>query len=251
MMMRFSILALLLGGVFLLLFLRRVMGAPAGDNDRLAEVRRRVAPGLQAELKRAHLKAGAPVFIRLYKEERELELWLRDEMGGRYALFKKWPIASCGAEGLGPKLREGDGRAPEGFYHVAAHQLNPKSKWHLAFDLGFPNALDKALGRRGSALMVHGGTRSVGCYAMTDPVMELIYLLVDAALRGKRQDEIQVQCLPFRLSEARVAQAEAEGHEWASFWRNLKEGSDLFEQSKVPPLVAQREGTYLFRRREP
>lgn len=250
-MMRFSILALLLGGVFLMLFLRRVMGAPAGDNDRLAEVRRRVAPGLQEELRRAHLKAGAPVFLRIYKEERELELWLRDDMGGRYALFKKWPIASCGPEGLGPKLREGDGRAPEGFYHVAARQLNPKSKWHLAFDLGFPNALDKALGRTGSALMVHGGTRSVGCYAMTDPVIELIYLLVDAALRGKRQDEIQVQCLPFRLSEARVARAEAEGNEWASFWRNLKEGSDLFEQSKVPPLVGQRDGQYLFRRRDP
>ncbi len=251
MMMRFSILALLLGGVFLWLFMRRVVGAPAGDNDRLAEVRRRVGPGLQADLKRAHLKAGAPVFLRLFKEERELELWLRDDMGGRYTLFKKWPVASYGAQGLGPKLQEGDGRAPEGFYHVAARQLNPKSQWHLAFNLGFPNALDKALGRSGSALMVHGGERSVGCYAMTDPVIELIYLLMDAALRGKRQDEIQVQCLPFRLSEARVARAEAEGNEWAAFWRNLKEGSDLFEQSKVPPLVGQRGGKYLFRRSDP
>jgi murein L,D-transpeptidase YafK len=251
MFMRFSILALLIGGIFLVLFLRRVMGAPAADNDRLAAIRRRVAPGLNDELKRAHLKAGAPVFIRIFKEERELELWVRDDMGGRYSLFKKWPIATYGVCGLGPKLKEGDGKAPEGFYHVASRQLNPNSKFHLSFDLGFPNSYDQACRRTGSALMVHGSNVSIGCYAMTDPVIEVIYLLVDAALRGKRQDEVSVHCFPFRMTEARLAEAEKEGNEWVGFWRNLKEGADLFEQSKVPPLVGQKDGKYVFRRQDP
>ena len=249
--MRFSLLALLVVGIFLVLFLRRVMGAPMADNDKLSEIRRRVAPLLAEELKRAHLKAGAPVFIRIFKEERELELWLRDDMGGRYTLFKKWPIATYGAGALGPKLKEGDGKAPEGFYHVAARQLNPKSKYHLAFDLGYPNALDQFHKRTGSALMVHGSNVSIGCYAMTDPVIEIIYLLADAALRGKRQDEISVQCLPFRLTETRLARAESEGSGWTGFWRNLKQGYDLFEQTKVPPLVGQKDGKYVFRRRDP
>ena len=251
MFMRFSVLALLVAAIFLVLFLRRVMGAPMADNDKLSGIRRRVAPLLTEELKRAHLKAGAPVFIRIFKEERELELWLRDDMGGRYTLFKKWPIATYGDAGLGPKLKEGDGKAPEGFYHVAARQLNPKSKYHLAFNLGYPNALDQFHKRTGSALMVHGSNVSIGCYAMTDPVIEIIYLLADAALRGKRQDEISVQCLPFRPTDARLARAEAEGSGWTGFWRNLKQGYDLFEQTKVPPLVGHKDGKYVFRRRDP
>ena len=251
MFMRFSVLALLVAGIFLVLFLRRVMGVPSSDNDRLAEIRRRVAPRLNEELKQAHLKAGAPVFIRIFKEERILELWVRDEMGGRYSRFKMWEIATYGGMGLGPKLKEGDGKAPEGFYHVAARQLNPNSKYHLAFNLGYPNAYDQFHKRTGSALMVHGSTVSIGCYAMTDPVIEVLYLMVDAALRGKRQDEIPVHCLPFRMTEERLARAEAEGNEWAPFWRNLKEGSDLFEETKVPPLVGQRDGKYVFKKRDP
>jgi murein L,D-transpeptidase YafK len=86
---------------------------------------------------------------------------------------------------------------------------------------------------------------------MTDPVIEVIYLLVDAALRGKRQDEVSVHCFPFRMTEARLAKAEADGSGWLTFWRNLKEGADLFEQTKVPPLVGQKNGTYVFRRRDP
>lgn len=251
MLMRFSILFLLIAGIFLLLFLRRVMGAPSADNDRVAEVRRRLGPHLNEELKRAHLKPGAPVFIRTFKEEKELEFWMRDEMGGRYVLFKTWPIATYGPGTLGPKLKSGDGMAPEGFYHVAARQMNPNSKYHLAFNLGYPNSYDLHHKRTGSALMVHGSNVSIGCYAMTDPVIEVIYLLMDAAFRGKRQDEISVHCFPFRPTEARLARALTENPDLHPFWQNLKEGYDLFEKSKVPPLVGQKDGRYVFRRRDP
>lgn len=250
-MTRVKLLLLLLLLVVLVLLLRKARGTQPMENDRVAQVRRRVGPNLNEELKKAHLQAGSPVFMRIFKEEKELELWVRDAMGGRYVLFKKWPIATYGAGGLGPKLKEGDGIAPEGFYHVSARQLNPASRFHLAFNLGFPNAFDKEHGRTGTALMVHGSDVSIGCYAMTDPVIEVIYLLVDAALRGKRQDEVSVHCLPFRMTKERLAKAEADGSPWVDFWWNLKEGSDLFEKTKIPPLVGQKGGVYVFRRRDP
>jgi murein L,D-transpeptidase YafK len=250
-MTRAKLLVLLLLGVVIILLLRKTRGAQPAETTRLSAVRNRVKPWLDAELKRAHLKAGAPVFIRIFKEEKQLELWLRDDMGGRYTLFKTWPVATYGAGGLGPKLKEGDGMAPEGFYHVSAKQLNPASNYHLAFNLGYPNAFDKAHDRTGSLLMVHGSDVSIGCYAMTDPVIEVIYLLMDAALRGKRQDEICVHCLPFRMTPERLAKARAAGSPWADFWANLKEGSDLFEKAKVPPLVGVRDGVYVFRQRDP
>lgn len=250
-MTRLKLLLLLLLAVAVVLYLRKARAGQPSDNERVRSVRRRVAPNLNAELKRAHLKPGAPIFIRIFKEEKELELWMRDDMGGRYVLFKKWPVANCGGGGPGPKQREGDGMAPEGFYHIGAAQLNPDSDFHLSFNLGFPNAYDKAHGRNGTSLMVHGSNVSVGCYAMTDPVMEVIYLLMDAALRGKRQDEISVHCLPFRMSPERLAKAQAHGSPWMAFWRNLKQGSDLFEQTRIPPLVGQKDGVYVFRSRDP
>ena len=81
--------------------------------------------------------------------------------------FATYPICLWSGR-LGPKLREGDRQAPEGFYTVSAEQLNPNSRWHRSFSLGFPNAFDQAHGRTGSFIMVHGGCPSIGCYAMTD-----------------------------------------------------------------------------------
>ena len=89
-------------------------------------------------------------------------------------IFKTYPICSYSG-GLGPKIQQGDRQAPEGFYLVSLEQLNPRSKYYLAFNVGFPNAYDRAYGRTGSNIMVHGDCTSSGCYAMTDAVMEEIY----------------------------------------------------------------------------
>lgn len=247
--MKWKLLLLLLLGLFLVLYLRKLRGSVPPETDRLAEARRRVLPALKEELKRKHFRLGAPVFIRVFKEEKELELWMRDDMDGRWRLFRAWPVVNYGGGRLGPKLKEGDGVAPEGIYHVGVRQLNPKSKFHLAFNLGYPNALDKYHKRTGSFLMVHGGEESIGCYAMTGPVIEIIYVLVDAALRGRGQDEISVHCFPFRPSPERLAREK--NSEWHAFWTNLKEGYDLFQQTRVPPLVGHRDGVYVFRKRDP
>ena len=175
----------------------------------------------------------AAVFIRIYKEESELEVWkLRED--GRYYHFKTYPICNWSGE-VGPKLRHGDRQAPEGFYLITREQMKADSKHHLAFNLGYPNAFDKSHRRTGDALMVHGKCTSAGCYAMTDALMEEIYALAREAFIGG-QDAIPVHAFPFRMNDANMARYAKS--RWQPFWRNLKEGYDYFELTRQVPAVA-------------
>ncbi|MBX9925088.1 MAG: murein L,D-transpeptidase [Hyphomicrobiaceae bacterium] len=185
---------------------------------------------------------GAAVLIRIFKREHELELWLARD--GRFHRFATYPICQWSG-GLGPKFQTGDHQAPEGFYTVSAAQLNPDSRWYRSFNLGFPNVYDRAYGRTGSALMVHGGCSSSGCYAMTNPVMGEIWSLVTSALRNG-QHSFQVQAFPFRMTGA--ALEDVAGHPDAAFWRELKRGYDLFETTQLPPAVTVCNGSYRFAR---
>ena len=135
-----------------------------------------------------------------------------------------------------------------GFYDVTPALLNPKSSYYLAFNVGFPNKFDQAWGRTGSYLMIHGDCKSVGCYAMTDEGIKELYAMVRESFRGGNRS-VQLQLLPFRLNEANLAQHAASPH--LAFWRNLKEGADIFEQSKVPPMVDVCERRYVFNRSGP
>lgn len=209
---------------------------------RLEDVRSRLLPLLTQELDARSLKHGNPVFIRLFKESYELELWVKPARGN-WKLFRTYPVA-CLSGVLGPKQREGDMQAPEGFYTVASKQLNPASSYHLAFNIGYPNAYDLHHKRTGSHIMVHGDQASVGCYAMTDPVIEEIYLLVSAALENG-QREVLVHCFPFRFTAERMNKAQ--NSPCLSFWENLQEGFEAFEQGQVPPQAFVRDGKYEFR----
>jgi murein L,D-transpeptidase YafK len=195
---------------------------------------------LAGRLSAQGLSLGAPVFVRIFT--REVELELRPRRGERVQRWAVYPICRWSGR-LGPKLAEGDGQAPEGFYTVDAKALNPASRWHRSFNLGFPNALDRAHNRTGSFLMVHGGCASVGCFAMTDPVVEEIWSLVTAALKGG-QKRFHVHVFPFRMTEANLARRQ---HlPWAGFWRDLKGGYDAFEASGLPPQIAVCAGRYTF-----
>lgn len=208
-------------------------------SERLADVNKRVKPLLVQTLAARGQRLGNHVFIRLFKESGELELWLQD-VPGTWQLFRTYRIACFSGE-LGPKQREGDGQAPEGFYTITAKQLHPASNYHLAFNLGYPNAFDLQHQRTGNLIMVHGDEVSVGCYAMTDPVIEEIYLLVAAALENG-QLEIPVHCFPFRITDERMQKAQ--GHAWFDFWQNLREAHDRFETHHVPPVVQSLNGRY-------
>jgi murein L,D-transpeptidase YafK len=184
-------------------------------------------------LGKKRMEAKAPIFIRVYKEESELEVWkLRDD--GRFYHLKTFPICNWSGQ-LGPKMREGDGQSPEGFYTIAREQMNPNSKYHLAFNLGYPNPFDKSNRRTGDALMVHGGCGSSGCYAMTDALMEEIYALVREAFDGG-QEVVHVHAFPFRMTKDNMKRHAKS--QWAGFWRTLKEGYDYFELTRQVPSVA-------------
>lgn len=199
--------------------------------DRSAAAAQRVKPDLVKALAAKKLRWGAPVFIRIFKEEKQLELWVDD--GKQFRLFKTWAICKFSGA-LGPKLKEGDGQAPEGFYFVPRARMNPHSRFHLSFNLGYPNAYDRASQRTGSALMVHGNCVSIGCYAMTDARIEEIYSLCDAALKNG-QRFFRVHSFPFRMTEANMKRHGKS--KWISEWRNLKTGYDWFEKTKQPPNV--------------
>lgn len=185
------------------------------------------------------LEFGAPVFLRIFKLDSKLELWM--EKDGRYRLFASYPICLWSGR-LGPKLQEGDLQAPEGFYTVGKEQLNPNSRWHRSFSLGFPNEFDRAQGRTGSFLMVHGGCASIGCYAMTNDVIDEIWRLVTAAL-DHGQPAFNVQVFPFRMTEANLKARNAD--RWSGFWADLKRGYDSFERTHVPPSVSVCDGRYV------
>jgi murein L,D-transpeptidase YafK len=183
---------------------------------------------------------GQPVFIRIFKREFELELWLK--RGERFHRFAVYPICRWSGR-LGPKLAEGDAQAPEGFYTVDAKALNPASRWHRSFNLGFPNVFDRAHGRTGSFVMVHGGCASIGCYAMTDPVVDEIWRFVTAALK-RGQKRFHVHAFPFRMTEENLASQRRRA--WAPFWRDLEQGYAAFEASGLPPRIAVCAGRYTF-----
>lgn len=187
------------------------------------------------------MELGAPMFVRIFKRSSELEIWLQTE-DGRFALFKTYIICRYSGN-LGPKLKLGDKQAPEGFYSVRFDQMNPWSNNHLSFNLGYPNAYDRAHQRSGSALMVHGGCSSIGCFAVTDYYMDEIYTLADAALAAG-QAEIPVHIFPFRLTKSNLAPYRTSP--WHEFWLNLKQGYDLFEMYRLPPKVEVIDGRYVF-----
>lgn len=209
----------------------------------------KVTPSLQADLKASGIAWGSPIFIRIFKEESELEVWLRK--GAAFVKFRTYGICDFSGD-LGPKLKEGDGQSPEGFYFVRPGAMNPSSSYHLSFNLGFPNAYDRQHGHTGSYLMVHGDCVSIGCYAMAktllptgdrnDPIRE-IWTLMDAAFKNG-QPFMRVHAFPFRMTAANMHRHRAS--RWAGFWKNLRGGFDFFETQKRPPNVEVRQKRYVF-----
>ena len=214
------------------------------SSSRSEEAIERVMPALKNELDEAGLKWGQEVFIRIFKKERQLELWVKQTGSASFQLFKTYKICSIGNAPLGPKLEEGDGLVPEGFYFFRPIDLNPWSDFHLSFNIGFPNKYDRDHGRTGSAIMVHGRCVSAGCFAMTNSRIEEIYALVDAAFHGG-QDFIRVHVFPFRMTDSNMHRYRS--HRWIDFWQNLKEGYDYFENSQNrPPNTVVTDGRYVF-----
>lgn len=217
-----------------------VLAVAIPESPRAVAAARRATALIEEPLRALGARIGSPVHIRIFKQERVLELWVQPRQSSDYQLFRSYPICSYSGA-LGPKTRQGDGQAPEGIYLVRAGQLNPWSQFHLSFNLGYPNAWEQAQGWTGSALMVHGNCVSIGCYAMTDPGIEEIYTLVAGALAAG-QPAVPVHAFPFRL-EATALEAQAAAP-WFAFWSRLQPIYAAFEAQRRPPRVHIGAGGY-------
>jgi murein L,D-transpeptidase YafK len=198
---------------------------------------------VQALMSVKGMNKSSPVLIRSFKKESELEIW-KMASNGQYALLKSYPMCRWSGQ-LGPKKREGDRQAPEGFYDITPASMNPNSSFYLSFNMGFPNAFDRTHGRTGAHLMVHGACSSAGCYSMSDDQIAEIYAIVREAHNGG-QRAVQMQAMPFRMSAENLAKHRYDAN--MPFWRNLKEGSDMFEVARVEPKVSVCQARYAFNR---
>src|SRR5579859_2239923 len=206
-----------------------------------AKANRPIPDKLLADMAEKDMDPQSPILVRLFKQEAELEVW-KQNRSGRFELLKVYPICRWSGD-LGPKVREGDRQAPEGFYSISPAQMNPQSAYYLSFNTGYPNAYDRALGHTGSELMVHGDCSSRGCYAMTDEQIAEIYALGRESFFGG-QKAFQFQAYPFHMTPANLARHRNNPN--MAFWKMIKEGNDHFEVSHQEPKVDFCEKHYVF-----
>jgi murein L,D-transpeptidase YafK len=214
------------------------------DTDGVAPSGRSLAPlstAMLTDIEKKNMSKESPILVRLFKEESELEVWKEDK-DGRFALLKTYPICRWSGE-LGPKVKQGDRQAPEGFYSITPGLMNPNSNYYLAINTGFPNAYDRANDRTGNFLMIHGDCSSAGCYAMTDEQIQEIYALARESFFGG-QRAFQIQAYPFKMTPLNMAKHRNSPH--LAFWRMLKQGYDHFEVTRQEPKVDVCEKRYVF-----
>lgn len=219
--------------------------ALAGCNDTLTSVSNKaehpLPKKLVSQMKAQGMSTRSPIMMRIFKEEGTLEVW-KQKPNGRYEIVTNYSICKWSGT-LGPKFKEGDRQAPEGYYRIHPHQMNPNSSYYLSFNMGFPNSYDRSHGRTGSNLMVHGACSSAGCYSMTDEQVLEIFAFARDAFKGG-QKYFSVQAYPFRMTAENMARYR--DHENFEFWNMIKEGYDHFEITKQPPKVEVCERQYVF-----
>jgi murein L,D-transpeptidase YafK len=216
-------------------------GCNGSIDDIVPKAEKDLPQKLVDQMKSKGMSTSSPIMVRLFKEEGQLEVWKQKGSGG-YGLVATYPICKWSGQ-LGPKFTEGDRQAPEGFYTIRPSQMNPGSKYYLSFNIGFPNAYDRAHNRTGANLMVHGACSSSGCYSMNDAQVAQIYAFARDAFRGG-QEAFQLQAFPFRMNAANMARYRNDPN--YEFWKMLKQGYDQFEIAHLPPKVDVCEGRYVF-----
>ena len=211
------------------------------DSPLAKKEREKLWPIITKERIEKGLKANSPIYIRVFKLENQLELWVKS--GNKFVLFHTYNICSYSG-GLGTTVREGGGKSPEGFYEITPTQLNPVSHYYLAINIGYPNKLETAKGYTGNAIMIHGDCVSIGCYAMTNEGIAQIYTQVYMAFKNG-QHKINLDIFPFRMNEQNMDAYKDDPS--IEFWKTLKKGYDLFNQKLIPTDAEVKHNEYYFK----
>ena len=212
-----------------------------GYNKQLEKIRKKNFSVLRTEMVMRAMSMDNPMYIRAFKSEMKLELWVKNSYRNEFELFRTYDVCSKSGA-LGPKVKEGDLQTPEGFYDVTRERLNPNSKYFLSFNIGYPNQYDRANKRTGSALMIHGECVSKGCLAMTNKSIAEIYLIIEQNFKYGHKS-IPVHIFPFRMTDQNMAARRYSN--WHHFWKDIKQGYDYFEKNRVPPQISVRNKRYI------
>jgi len=204
-------------------------------------------PDLEKALKLEHLGSGFYMAINAYKAEGKLEVWLKKASDQHYKRFRTYDF--CAHSGtLGPKVIEGDGQTPEGFYYI--NVFNPMSSFHLSLGLNYPNATDLVrTGKNrkpGNDIYIHGNCVTVGCIPLTDDKIKEVYILaLEASQAG--QEKIPVNIYPFRMTESNLNKHIIQFPTQLNFWRTLQTAYTFFEKQKRLATVQEINGNYVIK----
>lgn len=222
--------------------------------EQMAKARVKVAyeekwDSITAKLKRMNIAIDQlEVFIRGFKDEADLEVWVKQKKDTTWKLYTTYPICAASGE-LGPKRCQGDGQVPEGFYFV--NVFNPYSNFYLSLGVSYPNKSDKVFACQrdpGGAIMIHGNCVTIGCIPITDPMIKELYVLCVEA-KNSGQKEIPIHLFPARLTNANIVRIKEDENDVSVrvFWDNLKTGYEWFEtKKKLPKVTVNKEGKYVF-----
>jgi murein L,D-transpeptidase YafK len=204
-------------------------------------------PVLDAELKAKKVNPSAlEVFIRIFKKEKELELWVRNKGDAKYTFLKKIPICASSGE-LGPKRKEGDLQVPEGIYDISA--FNPNSSYYLALQVGYPNKSDKILKsgpRTGGEIMIHGNCVTIGCIPLQDDPVKDVYLLCLEARNNNNTPRVEIYPCRFTSENMKILGLNY-SEDKNKFWGNIKPAYVYFEENKTPvKFSVNTKGEYVF-----
>lgn len=204
-------------------------------------------PQLQKDLKEAKINPDAfDIYMRAFKYEGILEVWLKNPGEPKYKLFRTYDI--CASSGsLGPKRKEGDGQVPEGFYRIDL--FNPKSDYYMSLRISYPNQSDAILKEApnpGGAIMIHGDCVTIGCLPMTDEKIKEIYVLCLEA--RNRNNPIYIDIYPAKFTEENIKMLENNyPKSKLNFWKTLKPAYDYFEEHRwLPKVNIDNKGKYFY-----
>jgi murein L,D-transpeptidase YafK len=179
------------------------------------------------------------IYLRAFKEEKEIELWGKNKSDPQFQLLKTYKICRSSGD-IGPKRKQGDRQVPEGFYYI--NIFNPFSNFYLSLGINYPNKSDRILGVKGNLggdIFIHGACVTIGCIPIKDEhIKELYIFCVEAKNNG--QNKIPVTIFPTRLSSANFTELQNKNpneNELIGLWTDLKKAYDLFNQNKDLPFI--------------
>jgi murein L,D-transpeptidase YafK len=189
------------------------------------------------------------IFLRSFKLDSELEIWVKNSAADTFRLFKSYRVCTLSGK-MGPKRKEGDMQVPEGFYYI--NDFNPNSNYHLSLGINYPNFSDKVLSdpkKPGKEIYIHGSCLTIGCIPLTDEFIDEVYILAVNA-KNAGQDFIPVHVFPIKFGNMRsmdyLGSVTLTDSTSQRFWVDLKGAYDYFERHhRLPVVMVDSKGKYI------